>query len=153
MNKQTLALLLCTVSVGAFAQAPAAPAAATDAPLAKHSCAKPALPDANKKLTTVEKNAFVASMEKFRTCVREFSDGQEKIKAAKESEAKSLQESSQAALKSAQSAKAAVDGATTDYNTFSADAVKILNKDAAAPAPAASKGTAEPAPPRPVKYY
>lgn len=153
MNKQTLALIFCAASATAFAQAPATTPAAADAPLAKHSCAKPPLPDANKKMTTVEKNAVVASMEKFRTCVSEFSSGQEKIKAAKEAEAKSLQDQSQAALKSAQAAKAAVDGATTDYNTFSADAVKILNKDAAAAPAPASKGTAEPAPPRPVKYY
>ena len=154
MKMRTLVVALCTLSAGAFASAQTtqttpAPAVA-DAPLARHSCTKPALPDASKKLTVVEKNAVVASMEVFRNCVRTFSDGQEKIKSAKEQEAKALQDSSQAALAAAKAAKASVDGATADYNAFSADAVKILTKDAP---PEASKGTAEPAPPRPVKYY
>ena len=148
MKMRALALALCTLSAGAIAQT--TPAAAPDAPLAKHSCTKPALPDAIKKMTTVEKNAVVASMEVFRTCVRSFSDGQEKIKATKEQEAKSLQDSSQVALASARAAKAAVDAATADYNAFSAETVAILTKDAPAQA---SKGTAEPAPPRPAKYY
>ncbi|MEP7154662.1 MAG: hypothetical protein ABI905_02745 [Betaproteobacteria bacterium] len=149
MKMRVLAVALsamCTLSFSAIAQTPAA----ADAPLVKHGCTKPALPDASKKMTVVEKNAVVASMEVFRNCVRAFSDGQEKIKLAKEQEAKTLQDSSQVALAAAKAAKASVDAATAEYNTFSADAVKILNKDAPAQA---SQGKAEPAPPRPSRNY
>jgi hypothetical protein len=117
----TIATSLALASTLSFAQTPAA-----DAGIAKHSCAKPALPDAAKKLTVQERNAIVASLETYRTCIRAFSDGQEKIKSAKEQEAKSLQESSQAALAAAKAAAAAVDGAVNDYNALSAAAVKII---------------------------
>ena len=144
-----LSLFLCVFhSAAAIAQS--APASQEPA-LARHSCAKPVLPDAAKKLTAQERNAVVASLETFRTCVRTFSDGQEKIKDAREKEAKALQESSQVALAAAKAAAAAVDTAVKDYNQYSEEAVKIVTvKNEPAPK---QQGKAEIVPPRPARSY
>lgn len=131
----------------AFAQA--APAAQEPA-VAKHSCVKPPMPDAAKKISAQEKNIVVKNLETYRTCVRTFSDAQEKIKDAREKEAKALQDSSQVALAAAKAAAAAVDTAVKDYNDFSQETVKRLNKDEPAPK---AQGNPEGAPPRPSKSY
>ena len=147
----SLSLSLCLslfFSDAAIAQT--APASQEPA-LARHSCARPVLPDAARKITAQERNAVVASLETFRTCVRTFSDGQEKIKDAREKEAKALQESSQVALAAAKAAAAAVDTAVKDYNQYSEEAVKIVTvKDEPAPK---QQGKAEIVPPRPARSY
>ena len=128
INFKSLAVAAVAASAPMFAAAQAA--ATAEPPLARHSCAKPALPDAAKKLTVPERNAIVVSLEAYRNCIRAFSDSQEKIKAAKELEAKALQDSSQAALAAAKSAKSSVDAAVEDYNVFSQAAVKLITPKA-----------------------
>lgn len=152
MNIRALILgfAACSISATAFAQTAPVAAPVAPAPLAKHDCAKPALPDATKKLTTQEKNTAVKSLEAFRNCVRTFSDGQEKIKADREKEAKALQDSALMAIAAAKAAAAAVNAAVADYNELSQETVKRLNKDEPAPK---SAGNTEAAPPRPSKNY
>ena len=145
-----LALSACGISATAIAQTTPVVASVAPAPLAKHDCAKPALPDAAKKLTTQEKNAFVKNLETYRNCIRTFSDGQEKIKADREKEAKALQDSALVALAAAKTAAAAVNSAVADYNDLSQETVKRLSKDEPAPK---SAGNTEAAPPRPSKNY
>lgn len=116
------ALALTIAPEVAFAQAPAAE-------VAKHSCTKPALPDAAKKLTAQEKNAIIASMEVFRNCVYKFSDEQQKQMLAKQKEAEALSASIKTANAAILASKAAVDGAVDDYNQFSQAATKIIQKD------------------------
>ncbi len=158
MNIRTLAVIvICAVSSTSFAQSPtttAAPAAAAAAaqvqPLATHNCVKPQWPDAAKKLTEKERNAVLAELEVFRTCIRAFSDTYEKIKIAREKEVKELQESAQVALAAARAAATTVNAAVIEYNTFSQETVKFLNKDVP---PEKSPGKVEAAPPRPSKSY
>jgi len=116
------ALVLTLASSLAFGQT-----SATE--VAKHSCAKPALPDAAKKLTTQEKNAIIASLEVFRNCVFKFSDEQQKQMLAKQKEAEALSASIKTANAAILAGKAAVDGAVDDYNQFSQAATKIIQKD------------------------
>ncbi len=158
MNIRAIAVLACTISTTALAQSPAAiaaPAAAaatspTPTPLATHSCVKPQWPDAAKKLTEKERNAVLAELEVFRTCIRAFSDTYEKIKNAREKEVKELQESAQTALAAAKAAAVTINAAVIEYNTYSQETVKFLNKDVP---PEKNPEKAEAAPPRPSKSY
>ncbi|MBL8523475.1 MAG: hypothetical protein JNN20_07295 [Betaproteobacteria bacterium] len=136
------AILALTVAPAvAFAQAPAAE-------VAKHSCTKPPLPDAAKKLTAQEKNAIIASMEVFRNCVFKFSDEQQKQMLAKQKEAEALAVQVKTANAAILASKAAVDGAVDDYNQFSQAATKIVQKD-----DAKKTGTNEAPAARPSKSY
>jgi hypothetical protein len=124
-----ISLVFAALATAAHAQAPAV---AGKAPIATHSCTKPPLPDASKKLSAAEGNAFVRSLETFRNCVQAFSEGQKQVIVAKQKEAESLKAAALEASAAAVAAAAAVDAATTEYNTFSDQAVKIVTpKDSA----------------------
>ncbi|MBP8120044.1 MAG: hypothetical protein KAY04_02290, partial [Burkholderiales bacterium] len=64
INFKSLAVAAVAASAPMFAAAQATTTA--EPPLARHSCAKPALPDAAKKLTVPERNAIVVSLEAYR---------------------------------------------------------------------------------------
>ena len=111
-----IGLVLAALSTGALAQAP----------LATHGCTKPPMPDASKKLSAAESNAFVRVLETFRNCVQAFSENQKLVAATKQKEAESLKAAALEASAAAATAAAAADAAAKDYNTFSEQAVKIV---------------------------
>ena len=152
MKIYSISFAAAAFSTAVFAQTTPAPtAAAVVAPLAKHSCAKPAMPDALKKIAIAEANAFVRTLETFRNCVQTFSDSQKAIAAAKQKEAETLKLSALDASQAATAAAAAADAAAKDYNAFSEQAIKIVTpKEVAAPAKA---GIIEPPAPRPQRGY
>ncbi len=152
MKIYSISFAAAAFSTAVFAQTTPAPtAAAVVAPLAKHSCAKPAMPDASKKIAIAEANAFVRTLETFRNCVQTFSDSQKAIAAAKQKEAETLKLSALDASQAATAAAAAADAAAKDYNAFSEQAIKIVTpKEVAAPAKA---GIIEPPAPRPQRGY
>ncbi len=152
MKIYSISFVAAAFSTAVFAQTTPAPtAAAVVAPLAKHSCAKPAMPDASKKIAIAEANAFVRTLETFRNCVQTFSDSQKAIAAAKQKEAETLKLSALDASQAATAAAAAADAAAKDYNAFSEQAIKIVTpKEVAAPAKA---GIIEPPAPRPQRGY
>jgi hypothetical protein len=116
--------VLCT---DAFAQTPPpATAPAEKAPLAKHSCPKPAMPDATKKMAVADANAFVRVLETFRNCVQTFTDGQKQIADTKQKEAEALRASALEVAAIAAAAVAAANAAAQDYNSFSEQAIKII---------------------------
>ncbi len=135
MKIYSISIAVAAFSTAVFAQTTPAPAtAATVAPLAKHSCTKPAMPDASKKIATAEANAFVRTLETFRNCVQAFSDSQKAIAAAKQQEAEALRLSALEASQAASAAVAAANEAVKEYNGFSEQAVKIVTpKEPAAP--------------------
>ena len=140
------------ISLTAFAQSPPTLAVSPEqAPLAQHSCAKPAMPDASKNFTADEANAFVRTLETFRNCVQSFSEGQKVIAAAKQKEAEASRLSAVGAFQAATAAAAAADAAAKDYNAFSDQAVKIVTPKAQ---DAQKKPVAiEPVAPRPLRGY
>ena len=135
MKIYSIGFAAAVFSAAVFAQTtPASTAAVVVAPLAKHSCAKPAMPDASKKIATAEANAFVRTLETFRNCVQTFSEGQKLIAAAKQKEAETFRVSSIDASQAATAAAAAADAAAKDYNAFSEQAIKIVTpKETVAP--------------------
>jgi hypothetical protein len=148
MKLHSLGFTVAVFSATVLAQAPAA----EKAPLAKHSCPKPNMPDATKALTTDERNAVIRSLETFRSCVQAFSDSQKQLAATKQKEAENLKLSALDASQAATSAAAAADAAAKDYNSFSEQAVKIITPKE--PAAATKKaGSAEPPAQRPQKSY
>ena len=116
MKLISIGLILAVLSTGALAQAP----------LAAHGCAKPPLPDASKKLSAAEANAFVRVLETFRNCVQAFSESQKQVAATKQKEAESLKASALEASAAATAAAAAADAAAKDYNAYSEEAIKIV---------------------------
>lgn len=149
MKFRSIGFAIAALSATALAQT--TPPAAETVPLARHNCAKPAVPDASKKLTTEEANAFVRTLETFRNCVQAFSDGQKAIAAAKQKEAEALRVSTLDASQAATAAAAAADAAAKDYNAFSEQAIKIITpKEPAAPK---KTGIVEPPAPRPQRGY
>ena len=143
---------IAVLSTVAFAQTPPpATVLAEKAPLAKHNCPKPAMPDASKKIAVAEANAFVRVLETFRNCVQVFTDSQKQIAESKQKEAEALRVSALDASAAATAAAAAANAAAQDYNTFSEQAVKIVTpKDEAAPK---KSGVIEPPAPRPQRGY
>ena len=143
---------IAAISFTAFAQSPPPLVVSPEqGPLATHSCAKPAMPDASKNYSADESNAFVRTLETFRNCVQIFSEGQKSIAAAKQKEAEALRMSAVGAFQAATAAAAAADAAAKDYNAFSEQAIKIVTPKAvdAAKKPA----TSEPVAPRPLRGY
>ncbi|MEO8386463.1 MAG: hypothetical protein ABI583_14535 [Betaproteobacteria bacterium] len=117
----SIGLVLAALSTGALAQAP----------LATHGCTKPPLPDASKKLSVAESNAFVRVLETFRNCVQAFAESEKLVAATKQQEAESLKAAALKASAAAAAAAAAADAAVKDYNAYSEQAVKIVTpKDA-----------------------
>lgn len=140
------------ISLMAIAQSPPTLVVSPEqAPLAQHSCAKPAMPDASKNFTADEANAFVRTLETFRNCVQSFSAGQKAITTAKQKEAEALRLSAVAAFQAATAAAAAADAAAKDYNAFSDQAVKIVTPKA--PDVPNKPVAIEPAAPRPQRGY
>ncbi len=119
-------------------------------PLATSGCAKPAMPDATKKLVAADANAFVRSLETFRNCVQVFTEGQKLIAATKQKEAEAFKVSALDASQAATAAAAAADAAAKDYNTFSEQAIKIVTPKETADAP---KKSIEAPAPRPQRGY
>ena len=152
MNIRAITLAVCAVSTTVFAQTVpvVVPSTAAEPPPAKHSCVKPVLPDAARKITAPEKNALVAGLEAFRTCIQAFAAGHEKIKVDRDKEVAALQDAAQTALTAAKVAAANLNTAVREYNEFSLQAVARINKDEPAPK---SPGNTEAAPPRPSKNY
>lgn len=143
---------IAAISLTAFAQSPPALVVSPEqGPVAKHSCAKPAMPDASKSFAAEEANAFVRTLETFRNCVQNFSEGQKAIATEKQKEAEALRLSAVGAFQAATAAAAAADAAAKDYNTFSEQAVKIVTPKA----PDAQKKPVaiEPVAPRPQRGY
>ena len=147
----SIGLVAAAISTTAFAQTPPAPVAAEKAPLARHNCPKPAMPDASKKISVAEANAFVRVLETFRNCVQVFTDSQKQIAETRQKEAEALRVSALDASAAAAAAAAAANAAAQDYNTFSEQAVKIVTpKDEADP----KKSSAiDPPTPRPQRGY
>ena len=116
MKLISIGLILAVLSTGALAQAP----------LAAHGCAKPPLPDASKRLSSAEANAFLRVLETFRNCVQAFSESQKQVAATKQKEAESLKAAALEASAAATAAAAAADAAVKDYNAYSEQAVKII---------------------------
>ena len=142
--------VIAVFSTATFAQTPPFPAA-EKIPLVTHGCAKPAMPDASKKLTAAETNAVVRTLETFRNCVQTFSESQKQIAATKQKEAEALKLSALYAAAAATAAAAAADAAVKDYNAFSEQAIKIVvPKEPDAPKKA---GTIDPPAPRPQRGY
>ena len=135
MKIYSISIAVAAFSTAVFAQTTPAPTtAAAPVPLAKHSCAKPAMPDASKKIATAEANALVRTLETFRNCVQVFFESQKAIAATKQREAEVLTASAQEASQAAAAAIAAANEAAKDYNALSEQAVKIVTpKEAAAP--------------------
>lgn len=150
MKVRSIALLVTTVS--ALASAQTAPlAVAEKLPLATHNCAKPAMPDASKKLTSAEANAFVRTLETFRNCVQAFSESQKTIIAMKQKEAEAFRLSALEASTAASAAASAADAAAKDYNAFSEQAIKIVTpKESDTPK---KTGIVEPPAARPQRSY
>ena len=134
-------VIAAAISTTALAQTP---------PLATSGCAKPAMPDATKKLVAAETNAFVRSLETFRNCVQAFSESQKLIAATKQKEAEAFKVSALNASQAATAAAAAADAAAKDYNAFSEQAIKIVTPKEPADAP---KKVIEPSAPRPQRGY
>ena len=116
MKLISIGLILVALSTGALAEAP----------LATHGCAKPPLPDASKRLSSAEANAFLRVLETFRNCVQAFSESQKQVAATKQKEAESLKAAALEASAAATAAAAAADAAVKDYNAYSEQAVKII---------------------------
>ncbi len=152
MKIRSIGFVLAALSGVAFAQAPAAPApaAAEKAPLAKHSCPQPAMPDASKKISVAEANAFVRVLETYRNCVQMFTDSQKQIADTKQKEAEALRASALESAAVAAAAVAAANAAAKEYNTYSEAAIKIVTPQDEG---AAKKAIAEPPAPRPQKGY
>ncbi|MEQ1517848.1 MAG: hypothetical protein ABL931_15315 [Usitatibacteraceae bacterium] len=157
MKIRSLGFVVAAFSITAFAQAPApatpaAPApAAVEKPLAKHSCAQPPMPDASKKITVPEANAFVRVLETYRNCVSAFTDGQKQIAEGKQKEAEGLRASALESAAVAAAAVAAANAAAKEYNTYSEAAIKIVTPKEEGDGKKSS--AAEPAAPRPSKSY
>ena len=156
MKFHSIGVLIATVSITVLAQSPAtvAPAVAPSVPptpLAKHSCVSPAMPDATKSYTADESNAFVRTLETFRSCIQIFAESQKVIVASKQNEAEALRQSAVDAFQAANAAAAAADAAVKEYNTYSEQAVRIVTPKA----PDAPKKAAavEPPAPRPQRGY
>ena len=143
--------VIAVFSTATFAQTP--PSSATvKIPLVAHSCAKPVIPDASKKLTAAETNAFVRTLETFRNCVQTFSESQKQIATYKQKEAEALKLSALDASAAATAAAASADAAAKDYNSFSEQAIKIVTPKEPADAPKKA-GSIEPPAPRPQRGY
>lgn len=140
----SIGFVIAGLSLTAFAQTPASPALERKVPLATHDCPKPAMPDASKKLTAAEINAFVRALETFRNCVQAFSEVQKQISATKQKEAEALKMSALDASAAATAAAASADAAAKDYNTFSETAVKIVTPKETADAPKKAGATEVP---------
>ena len=126
MKLCTMAFAVAALSTTVFAQTPVPTVATAPAPLAKHSCAKPAMPDASKKIAAAEANALLRTLETFRNCVQIFFESQKVIAATKQREAEVLTASALEASQAAAAAIAAANEAAKDYNAFSEQAVKIV---------------------------
>ena len=153
MKFNSIGVMLAVVSATAIAQSPPPVVPSiSNAPLAKHSCATPAMPDAAKSYTASESNAFVLTLETFRSCIQTFTEGQKVIVAAKQKDAETLRQSAVDAFQAANAAAAAADAAVREYNAYSDQAVRIVTPKAAADAP--NKATPmEPPTQRPLRSY
>ena len=153
MKIYSISIAAAAFSTAVFAQTTPAPtAAAAPAPLAKHSCAKPAMPDAAKKIATAEANALVRTLETFRSCVQIFFESQKAIAATKQREAEVLTASAQEASQAAAAAIAAANEAAKDYNALSEQAVKIVTPNEPA-APNKASPLDRPTMPQPQRSY
>lgn len=152
MKFRSIGFAILALSTTAFAQTAPAPAAVKP-PLAQHSCAKPAMPDASKAIPTAEANAFIRALETFRNCVQAFSESQKQVAAAKQKEAEAFKLSALESSQAATAAAAAADAAAKDYNVFSEQAVKIVTPKEPAASPAKKAVTIEPPAPRPQRGY
>lgn len=150
MKFRCMGFIIAALSTATFAQTPPS-AVADNAPLAKHNCARPAVPDASKTITTEAANAFVRTLETFRNCVQAFSESQKVIATAKQKEAEALRVSTLDASQAATAAAAAADAAAKDYNAFSEQALKIVTPKE--PAAAKKTGIVDPPAPRPQRAY
>ena len=153
MKFNSIGVLLAMVSISAIAQSPPTVVPSiSNVPLAKHSCGTPAMPDTAKTYTANESNAFVRTLEVFRTCIQTFAESQKIIVVAKQKEAETLRQSAVDAFQAANVAAATADAAVKEYNTFSEQALRIVTPKAAADVP--SKSTPmEPPPQRPMRSY
>ena len=152
MKFHVTGIAIAAISFTAFAQSPPPLVVSPEqGPLATHSCAKPAMPEASKNYAADESNAFVRSLETFRNCVQTFSEGQKAIAAAKQKEAEALRLSAVGAFQAATAAAAAADAAAKDYNAFLEQAIKIVTPKA----PDAPKKPVaiDPVAPRPQRGY
>ncbi|MBL0123066.1 MAG: hypothetical protein IPP88_10220 [Betaproteobacteria bacterium] len=120
MKYLAIVFVASTTITSAFAQT--APVAASE-PVAKHSCARPAMIDTSKRITENQMAAFVAALAKFKECAEGFAQAQQK-------EAERVQKAAQA---SAQAMVAAGNVAIKDYNDFVEEAGKVMAAKAAAP--------------------
>ena len=153
MKINSIGLLLATFSMTAIAQSPPTVVPSiSNAPLAKHSCVTPPMPDAAKSFTANESNAFVRTLEAFRTCVQTFAEAQKVIVAAKQKEAETLRQSAVDAFQAANAAAAAADAAVKEYNAYSDQAVRIVTPKAPTDAPNKA-APIEPSAPRPQRSY
>ena len=150
MKLPSVGLVIAVLSTTAFAQTPPI-TTAEKAPLATHGCAKPAMPDAAKKLTAAEANAFVRTLETFRNCVQSFSESQKAVAAVKQKEAEAMKVLTLEASAAASAASAAADAAAKDYNVFSEQAIKIVTPKE--PVAAQKPVISEPPAPRPQRGY
>ena len=151
MKFHSIGFLLATVSMTAMAQSPATVTPTVPpAPLAKHSCVSPAMPDATKSYTADESNAFVRTLETFRSCIQTFTEGQKVIVASKQNEAEALRQSAVDAFQAAKAAAAAADAAVKEYNNYSEQAIRIVTPKAQKTPDAPKKAAAvEPPAPKP----
>jgi hypothetical protein len=152
MKFLSIAFVAALLSTAAFAQTPAPAAApAEKAPLAKHNCPKPPMPDATKKMAVADANAFVRLLETFRNCVQTFTDGQKQVADTKQKEAEALRASALEVAAVAAAAVAAANAAAQDYNTFSEQAIKIITPVEAAETKRSNP--VEPSAPKPQRGY
>ena len=153
MKFNSIGVLLAMVSISAIAQSPPALVPSiSNVPLAKHSCGTPTMPGTAKTYSANETNAFVGTLEVFRSCIQTFAESQKIIVVAKQKEAETLRQSAVDAFQAANVAAAAADAAVREYNAYSEQALRIVTPKAAADAP--SKATPmEPPPQRPMRSY
>ena len=89
----------------------AAPTPVVEPALTKHSCTKPEIPDASKKLGAERMNLFIAGFNAYKECVSDFALAQKKIAEQQQSIAQATIASANAAVK--------------EYNDFAEVANKV----------------------------